>query len=98
MTGFDFSDVDDEFSDATPPCPRGHTEGAYHDCAYVESVNRLIPEAERCARVRFNVLEESGMPDDPEALLSKLFHQEMQVACEVAGLRKPKPRRGESWI
>lgn len=78
-----------------PPCRRGHTEGPHHDCGYVDAVNALIDGAMMSARVRLqDYIEEFGMPDDTEAdtILTRLFHEEMQVACEVEGLRKPTGR------
>ena len=74
-------------------CASHHSEGARHSCAYVEAVNRLIPVATRSAKQRFDDhLRDHGAPDKPGELWSTLFLEEMQIECEVIGLRRPGPR------
>ncbi len=73
-----------------------HTEGEHHNCVYVEAVNRLIPAAERAAyqRLRDHVADWGPFASTrrKNAKWSQLFIEEMQIACEVAGLRKAGPR------
>lgn len=75
-----------------------HTEGIYHDCAYVDAVNRLTGNALREADRQIHDDLGAGVltfgdADAIRAARDRYFHAEMQSLCEDAGLRRPKPRR-----
>ncbi len=78
-----------------PTCRRRHHEGPHHNCAYVDAVNRKIPAARKSANQRMaDYIEEWGEvnADETKRMWSRFFLEEMQVECEVAGLRRAGPR------
>jgi hypothetical protein len=72
----------------TNPCTK-HNEGAYHNCAYVEARNRLIPMAEQVANETPGAFNGSTRT----ARWDVAFHAEMDRLAAVTGLSNPNPRR-----
>ncbi len=67
-----------------------HQEGEHHDCALVDALERLVPEACRMASDETGV---SGPHGPRGGAWSRHFHLAMDVLAKKAGLRRLRPGR-----